>query len=116
MQDAQNKLKTILTTFITKTIRSLLISTGLFIGGIILLALRIPGWSIIFGLPAVQIGIIFLIFTFDDLARNKVGPNSYHLLNCSVCGKPILAPSWQKERICGACQKKIAKKPKEENS
>lgn len=92
----------------------ILISLVLFAGGIALLALRIPGWSLILGLPAVQIGIIFLIFTFDEVARGKVGPDSLHMVRCSVCGKPTLAPYWQKEKICRACQKKIAQKLKKE--
>jgi len=84
----------------------------LFAGGITLLALRIPGWSLFLGLPAVQVGIVFLIFTFDELFRTKIGPNSLQMVHCSVCGKLTPVPYWQKEKICEECQKEIAKKLK----
>ena len=90
----------------------LLIPIILFLGGITLLALRIPGWSLFLGLPATQIGIIFLIFTFDEIAQNKIGPNGLHQISCSVCGKPTLAPYWQKEKICRQCRKKLTQKLK----
>lgn len=41
----------------------------LFIGGIVILILRIPFWSLILGIPAVQIGLILIIFTFDAMGR-----------------------------------------------
>lgn len=82
------------------------ISAILFLGGIALLALRIPGWSLFLGLPATQLGIIFLIFTFDEFARKKVGPESIHTIPCSLCGKPLVAPYWQNKIICKKCQKK----------
>lgn len=94
---------------LTRDVGRLLLSLCLFAGGIVLLALRIPGWSLILGLPAVQIGIVFLIFTFDGLAQNKVGPRSLHIISCSVCRKATLTPYWQEEKICGECQKKIAR-------
>lgn len=102
----QNGTKQILLKFVTKTIPSLLVSLVLMLGGIYLLSLRIPGWSLIFGLPAISTGIIFLIFTFDEIAQNKVGPNSLHVVSCSICGQPTLAPKWQKEKTCEKCQKK----------
>jgi hypothetical protein len=40
---------------------------GLLAGGITILALRIPGWSIIFGLPMVVISSVFIIYTYDDV-------------------------------------------------
>lgn len=94
----------------------LFLSLVLFVGGIVLLALRIPGWSLFLGLPAVQIGIVLLIFTFDEIARYRVGPESLKMISCSVCGEPTPAPSWQKEKICEKCQQKIAKKLKIEKT
>lgn len=46
-----------------------LVSVGLFIGGIVLLALRYPFWSLFLGLPSVQIGIVLIILTFDKLSQ-----------------------------------------------
>lgn len=104
--------KQILLNFATKTLPSILLSLVLFGGGIALLALRIPGWSLFLGLPSVQIGIVLLIFTFDNLARTKVGPDTLHMIPCSVCGQMTLVPHWQKEKICEECQKKVIKKIK----
>lgn len=108
----KNHTKFILTSVLTRNIGRLLLSLALFGGGVILLSLRIPGWSVILGLPAVQIGIVFIIFTFDEVAQDRVGPRSFHVISCSLCGKPTLAPYWQEEKICKECQKKIAKKLK----
>lgn len=56
----------------TRAILSVIISLSLFLGGIFLLALRIPVWSLLLGLPSVQIGIVLIIFTFDRLSREEV--------------------------------------------
>lgn len=45
-------------------------------GGIALLTLRISGWSIIFGLPMVVIGVVFLIYTYDEVVSSKLGDDS----------------------------------------
>jgi hypothetical protein len=83
-------------------------------GGIIILALRIAGWSLFLGLPMILFGVVFLIFTFDHLARNKFGKESLQIVLCSVCGRPTPSPCWQNENICPECEKKIAQKLKEE--
>ena len=56
----------------TRAILSTLVSLALFLGGIMLLALRIPFWSLLLGLPAVQIGIVLIIFTFDRLSQEEI--------------------------------------------
>lgn len=38
-------------------------------GGLALFVLRIAGWSIVFGLPMIVIGVVFLIYTYDDISR-----------------------------------------------
>jgi len=95
--------------FFTHQLPRLFLCLTLFAGGIIILALRIPGWSLFLGLPATQIGLIFLIFSFDDFARQKVGSESLHMVHCVTCGKPTLASFWQEEKICRQCQGKIEK-------
>jgi hypothetical protein len=114
MPELTSSFKQLFSNLITKTIPAIVLSLVLFFGGVWLLALRIPGWSLFLGLPAVQIGIIFLIFTFDEVMRGKVGSDSLQMLSCSVCGKPTLAPAWQKEKICGECKRKRAKKTRTE--
>lgn len=106
----KDQTKLALVRVLTRDVGSLLLSLCLFIGGIFLLALRIPGWSLFLGLPAVQIGIIFAIFSFDRIAQNEAGPNSLHVIRCSICQKPVLVPFWQEEKICKGCQKKVAER------
>lgn len=55
-------------------VRSIL-SLSLLAGGIVLLALKIAGWSIIFGLPMVVISTVFIIYTYDDVLNKFLG---YH--------------------------------------
>jgi hypothetical protein len=99
---------------IKKFILQTFICLALLGGGIIILALRIAGWSLFLGLPMVLFGVVFLIFTFDNVARNKFGKESLQVVLCSLCSKPTPSPSWQNEKICPECEKKIAKKLKEE--
>jgi energy-coupling factor transporter transmembrane protein EcfT len=92
----------------------IIICLSLLGGGIVILALRIPGWSLLLGLPTIAIGIIFLIFTLDNVARKKLGEDCLQTVLCSVCGQPTPSPSWQNEKICFECEKKLEKKLKEE--
>jgi len=100
---------------ITQTLPALILSLVLFIGGIWLLISRIPGWSLFLGIPATQIGIILLIFTFDEINKKKNLPDNYHLTPCSVCRKPTPAPIDQPEKICLECRTKIKLKLKQKN-
>lgn len=50
-----------------------LIPIVLLAGGLVLLALKIPGWSLIFGLPITIFGTVFLIYTYDTIASKKFG-------------------------------------------
>ena len=83
-------------------------------GGIVILALRIPGWSLLIGLPLILLGTISLVFTLDNIARRKLGQESMQTVLCSICGRPTPAPSWQNEKICLVCEKKLTEKLKEE--
>jgi energy-converting hydrogenase Eha subunit C len=48
-----------------------LISIILFVGGIIILLSQIPFWSIFLGITATQIGIVFLIFSYEKLSNDS---------------------------------------------
>jgi len=39
----------------------------LLLAGLWLLTLKFAGWSIIFGLPMVVLGVIFLIYAYDEI-------------------------------------------------
>ena len=101
--------------FMARKICTVVVSIILFGGGVFLLSARISGWGTLLGVPATVTGFIFLIFTFDEMARSRVGPKNLHLVKCSVCGKPTLAPFWQEEKICPVCEDKISQKTKSKN-
>lgn len=108
--EAEINFKRTLIDFLTQQLPSLILASTLFVGGIILLALHLPGWSIFLGLPAVQIGLIFIIFSFDNTTKKKTDFQNYYSLSCKSCGRAVFAPIGQKEIICENCQKKILKK------
>jgi len=61
----------------TNTIRLIykgLIPIVLVLGGIAILALRIQGWSLFLGLPMVVIGVIIMIYTYDEIAQKHIDP------------------------------------------
>ena len=49
-----------------------MISICLFGGGIVLLSSRVEFWSLFLGLPATQIGIVFLILIFERLSKKSL--------------------------------------------
>jgi hypothetical protein len=81
----------------------------LFIGGVWLLSLRLSGWSLLLGLPAIQIGIIFIILSFDNSAKKELGLNNYHIVKCEVCNDPTAAVLGDTHAICSTCRTKKVK-------
>jgi|WetSurSiteA1Bulk_404760.scaffolds.fasta_scaffold01457_3 hypothetical protein len=60
-----------------------LIATGLFF-----MTLHIPGWSLIVGLPLTLIGVVFLIYTYDEVISRRAGVDlDGKLWPCSLCHK-----------------------------
>lgn len=55
-----------------KLFLSTLVSVILFIGGILLLQLRLKFWSYFLGIPATQIGIVLLVLTFERVWRKSI--------------------------------------------
>ncbi|AKM83142.1 hypothetical protein A2422_03825 [Candidatus Woesebacteria bacterium RIFOXYC1_FULL_31_51] len=76
----------------------------LFAGGVWLLSLRIPGWSMILGLPAIQIGIIFVIFNFDNSSKEILDLSRYHIVKCDICNDPTAAPMGEIHEVCPSCR------------
>lgn len=75
------------------------------------MVLRIPFWSLFLGLPSVQIGIIFIIFTFDELSQ-KESENELagvRQIPCTLCGKPTFIRGVETQGTCGECDKKFLK-------
>jgi hypothetical protein len=52
------------------------VAIGLLIGGLVLLAMRLPGWSVIFGLPMIVFGSVFIIYTYDEVLSRKLEPHN----------------------------------------
>jgi|SRR3989344_2097377 len=89
-----------------------LIPVVLLISGLVLLILRLPGWSIIFGLPITIFGVIFLIYTYDEIVQKKINPFTEELANCSICGKltPVFPGEDPDYIICHTCKDKGRRK------
>ncbi len=87
-----------------------LLPLALFVGGVIVLGVKIGGWGLLLGIPLTVIGAIFLIYTFDDIARATILPRS-HFTSCSVCDKPtpVIPGVDEKDTICSSCKRKVAK-------
>lgn len=84
-----------------------IISLALFIGGIYILSLKIPVWSLLLGFPATEIGMLALIFTFDATLRQKIGPESFYVDICSICGKFCISTRKPEEKaVCIDCASK----------
>lgn len=49
-----------------------IIPLTLLIGGLHLLTINIPGWSLIFGLPMIVFGVVFSLYTYDEISSRKV--------------------------------------------
>lgn len=95
-----------------KLLYKIIIPVVFLTAGLVLLSLRIPGWSIIFGLPLIVFGTVFLVYTYDEIVTRTVKPTPDRIVECSICGKPTtkLYP-WQDEKdvICLNCREDIAK-------
>ena len=111
---SKNILKHSLIEFIISDLPCIVLSLALFLGGIWLLSLRIPGWSLFFGLIVTPIGLAFTIYTLDDIARNVVAPPAFSLTKCKVCGKNTYAREDDKDVICNRCREDITEKILEE--
>lgn len=81
----------------------------LFIGGVWLLSLRISGWNLLLGLPAIQIGIVLIILSFDNSSKNTLDLSRYHIVKCDVCGDPTAAPLGEIHEVCLPCRAKKIK-------
>lgn len=91
-----------------KDFPSIILSLALFLGGIWLLSLRIPGWSLLWGLIILPIGFVFTVYTLDDVARNVVAPPLFKAVKCNVCGKITYAREDKEDVICWRCREDIS--------
>lgn len=76
-------------------------------GGVWLLTSKLSGWNIILGIPMTIIGMVFLIYTYDEVVSNKIQPLSQELVRCRRCGRltPRMLGVSRKETICLSCKR-----------
>lgn len=88
-----------------------ILALGLFAGGVVLLYLKIPFWSLLLGIAAVQIGIVLVILTFDAFIRRGKKPltDDYKTVGCVVCQAPTFVPKYQNVVMCDNCQVRAAR-------
>ena len=98
-------------TKMTRVVLSAIIGLVLFIGGIILLALRIPFWGLFLGLPATQTGIILSIFSFDRLSQKEAEKEieEAQASPCSSCDNSPFIKGKESRQICSKCGRKITR-------
>lgn len=78
--------------------------------GLAILFLRLPGWSMIFGIPMIIIGCVFLIHTYDEVVRKSYGGIPQEIAKCAVCGKetPKYPGQGNDSVICSNCKREKA--------
>jgi hypothetical protein len=112
----KNTLKDRLVEYFISDLPSIFLDLALFLGGIWLLSLRIPGWSLFWGLILVPTGAAFTIITLDKVSRNRITPPRFETVKCRVCGKITFVKKGEKELVCGQCRKDILKGTLKERS
>lgn len=88
----------------------LFLSIALFVGGIYILSLKEPFWSLFLGIASIQVGIVLIILTFDSFIKRKIRPvtEDYKTLACLVCKRPTFVPKYQNVTLCDDCQVRVA--------
>lgn len=51
-----------------------LIPVLLVVAGVVILVLGIEGWSVLLGIPITVIGVIMMIYTYDEMVQKRVKP------------------------------------------
>ena len=76
-------------------------------GGVWLLTSELSGWNIILGIPMTVIGMVFLIYTYDEVVSNKIQPLSQELVRCRRCRRltPRMSGVKPEETVCLSCKR-----------
>ena len=95
--------------YLIKLVARIIMPIIMLIGGIILLSLHLPGWSIILGLPVSIFGVIFMIYTYDEVITKSVVNKEKDLKMCPICKKvyPVGKNGRTEDFICNDCREKI---------
>jgi hypothetical protein len=85
----------------------------LLVSGVVVLALKISGWSLLLGAPMVVFGCVFLIYTYDEVVAGRVAdlPDNPGITKCSLCGAetPKVVGISSEDAICPSCREGIMK-------
>jgi len=54
-----------------------LIPVVFLVSGVVILGLKLPGWSLFIGLPLTIFGTVFLIYSYDEILGKKLGIQDY---------------------------------------
>jgi len=73
--------------------------------GVVVLVLRIPGWSLFLGLPLVVLGAVFTVYTYDHLVSKSLGDYTNLVTKCVKCRRPTPHFKGQdpKSTLCPVC-------------
>jgi hypothetical protein len=89
-----------------------ILAGGLFVGGVVILGIGIPFWSLLLGITSIQIGIVLIIVTFDAFIRrsnHRGDGGEFKTVTCLVCGAPTVVAKYVNVAMCDNCQVRAAK-------
>ena len=87
------------------------ISLGLIYGGVQIIKLELPFWSLFYGLAAIGIGVAMSLVAFNEVAKSRSATvNEYHEIPCSNCSKMTLVPYLTEKTVCSDCQLKYIRR------
>lgn len=96
---------------LVKLIFRCLIPMTFLVVGYLMFSSSVRGWNLIFGLPLILFGAVFLLHTYDEVIARNIKPFRNEVVRCIVCGDitprlPRIAPE---DTICKDCQDKVKK-------
>ena len=99
----QSRKRYLLTSLFIRAGISFLIGLLLFVGGLYILTLDLPGWKLLLGIPSAQFGIIILLLTFDEVTKRKLSPDLFIEASCPTCHAIIFLNPDESEGTCPGC-------------
>ena len=81
-----------------------LLPVVLLAGGVVVLSMRIMGWSFILGLPMIIVGSVFLIHSYDEMVKKNVISENDGVQYCEDCGGlTVILRQTSGKVICDDC-------------